>query len=391
MSGLRILHVIPSISPNRGGPSTVVESLARGQARAGCRVTIATTDDDGPAHRSDRPTTMGKEDGVDYKIFPRQTRFYTISRPLRKWLRENLSQFDVVHVHALFSYPPVVAARLAHQQGVPYIVRPLGTLERWGLKNRRPFLKSLSLRTIETQILARAAAVHYTTQREADEGAKLGVGHRPVIVPNPVELPDGTGSAKSGDGSAPSERRILFLSRIDPKKGLEILLEAFAQLQKEGMDARLLVAGAGDGDYVDKLKLTSDRLGLRNAIEWLGHADEQEKIRLLELSDVFVLPSFSENFGVSVVEAMLAALPVVVTTEVGVADDIAANRAGLVVEPDSAALSEALRTILEDETLARELGRRGQHLAAEKFSTTRVTSDLLALYEDVALSSSRRS
>src|SRR6185437_4176721 len=135
----KILHVIPSVSAVHGGPSIMLELLAQGLASQEIEVHIATTDDDG-ANRFDVPLGVPiSRGGVFYWFFPRQTRFYKFSHPLRAWLEAHVADYQLVHIHALFSYSSVAAARSAHRRNVPYIVRPLGTLNRWGMENRRPW------------------------------------------------------------------------------------------------------------------------------------------------------------------------------------------------------------------------------------------------------------
>ena len=133
---LRVLHVIPSVGPRRGGPSVAMRTLARGLTRAGVDVQIATMDDDGPG-RLDVPLERPvEEEGATYWYFRRQTRFYSVSWPLTRWLAGRVANFDLVHIHALFSYAAVPASIFARTRGVPYIVRPLGTLNRFGMERR---------------------------------------------------------------------------------------------------------------------------------------------------------------------------------------------------------------------------------------------------------------
>ena len=129
----KILHVIPSVGPHRGGPSVMMRTLARALSQAGMDVHVATTDDNG-ADRLNVPLGEPQhEDGATFWYFPRQTNFYTFSWPLTRWLARHVREFDLVHIHALFSYAALPAAVLARWAGVPYIVRPLGTLNRWGI------------------------------------------------------------------------------------------------------------------------------------------------------------------------------------------------------------------------------------------------------------------
>src|SRR5437867_1461685 len=180
---MKALHVIPSVGAVRGGPSVMVRTLAPGLAEGGVESHIATTDDNGP-DRLDVPCGGPVvETGVTYWHFRRQSRFYTFSWPLTTWLARNVGNYDVVHIHALFSYAASPAAYWARRRGVPYVVRPLGVLNRWGMANRRPALKKLSFRWIERPILREAAMIHFTSEQERAEAMDLDIGTRSVIIP----------------------------------------------------------------------------------------------------------------------------------------------------------------------------------------------------------------
>jgi glycosyltransferase involved in cell wall biosynthesis len=299
-----------------------------------------------------------------------------------------VAEFDIVHIHALFSFASVVAAICARRRGVPYIIRPLGTLNRWGMHNRRPWLKRLSFRFIESRMLKEAAGVQYTSQQEALEARQLGVNHDPLIVPNPVDLPalipkrGGFRAAhpQIGDGAA----LVLFLSRLHPKKGLDLLLAAFSRVREKHPDATLVIAGDGDPGFVARLQQDSERLGLAASILWTGFLQGEDKLAVLADADVFVLPSYSENFGVAVVEAMAAGLPVIVSDQVGIHHEISASRAGLVVPCSERELADALLRMITDPTFRATAGRNGQELAAH-FSTKSVSHQLLHVYDDVLM------
>ncbi len=151
-------------------------------------VHVATTDDDGRGRISSTGTSA-VVDGVTYWVFRRQTRFYMFSLPLTIWLWKHVRDYDVIHIHALFSYPSIVAAWFATLARVPYLVRPLGVLNRWGMNHRRPWLKRLSFYFIESRVLKNAAGVQYTSGQESAEAAQLGTRHLPLLIPNPVDLP----------------------------------------------------------------------------------------------------------------------------------------------------------------------------------------------------------
>lgn len=386
---MRVLHVIPSLGPLRGGPSVAVPLLARAQVRAGLEVDIATTDDNGPdAHLVVPLETPMDDQGVTIRYFRRQTRFYTASWPLTRWLASNVGRYDVVHIHALFSYAAAPAALLAARSRVPYVVRPLGTLTRWGMEQRRPMLKNLSFSLIERRILDAAAAVHYTSRQERDEASQLGVKASPAIVPLGLNLDDFQDPPPRSDffrAHPTLEGRpiVLFLSRVDPKKGLDLLLPAFAAVKDSCPNAALVIAGSGEDGFVEGLRRRADGLGLSGSVAWVGFLEGSEKLAAFSAADVYVLPSYSENFGVAPVEAMAAGVPVLVSDQVGVAPDVVETNSGVVVPCAVDPLAAALRNLLERGDLRSQLAANASRAARERFSSEATAIKLQDLYAGI--------
>lgn len=358
----------------------MVRTIARALSQAGMDVHVATTDDDGPGRLNVPLGIPQREDGATFWYFPRQTRFYTFSWPLTRWLARHVHEFDVVHIHALFTYAALPAALLARRAGVPYIVRPLGTLNRWGMQNRRRWLKRLSFRVIESRIVRHAAGIHYTSEQELAEAGDLGISGNLLIIPNAVDLP----VRNLRPPRPPNGRKIiLFLSRFDRKKGLDLLLEAFAQLQNRGLGAVLVLAGSGDPDLVAQLKNDAARLGIASDVVWAGFLTGDEKWAALADADVFVLPSYSENFGVALVEALASGCPVVLTDQVGIHREISRAEAGLVTPCRAEDLAMALLNVLTDLALARRMSENGMRLASRQFSLDAVGRKLTETYAAV--------
>lgn len=378
MSVRKILHVIPSVGPQRGGPSVMMRTMARALSQAGMEVHVATTDDNGRDRLRVRHGVPQHEDGATFWYFPRQTLFYTFSWPLTCWLSQHVHEFDLVHIHALFSYAALPAALLAHRAGVPYIVRPLGTLNRWGIENRRPWLKKLSFRVLESRILKHAAGIHYTSEQELVEAGELGVTANPLIIPNAVELP-----AREARTQCHDRRVILFLSRFDRKKGLDLLFEAFARVRNECSDVVLVLAGTGDPEWVAGLKDTAERLGIASDVIWAGFLTGEDKWAALSDADVFVLPSYSENFGISLVEALASGCPVVLSDQVGIHREISRAKAGLVTPCRVEELARAILSVLSDADLRRRMSENGVRLAKQQFSLDAVSRKLAETYAAV--------
>jgi glycosyltransferase involved in cell wall biosynthesis len=274
---------------------------------------------------------------------------------------------------------------MARRFDVPYIVRPLGTLSTYGVMMRRPRLKQLSLKLVESRILRNAAAVHFTSGSEVEEAKAHGLSFRSVVIPLGVERePTGTATALRATHPILARRRVvLFLSRLDPKKNVEGLIDAMALSDTLKRSTAFLIAGSGPRGYVDTLKARAAAAGIADHIVWLGHVAGARKSAAFAAADVFVLPSFSENFGIAAVEAMLAGLPCVVGHRVAIAKEIMCAGAGWAVTPDPRAIAEGLERIIENDDTRREMGRLALSFAEREYSTRTMAERLNTLYEEV--------
>ena len=385
---LKILHVIPSVGPLRGGPSRAVYDMAYGIAELGHTVHVVTTDDNGAGRLVVPHGQPIVKRQVTTWYFPRQMRFYTVSCPLTRWLARHIGDYDLVHIHSLFSYASLPAALFAHHCGIPYIARPLGTLNRWGMANRRPWLKKISFRLIERRILAHAAAIHYTSNQERLEAKALGVDQSDVVVPlgfdlSPFKRLPPADQFRQAYPTLVGRTVVLFLSRLDLKKGLDLLLPAFANVNRCHPATALVVAGSGEERFTTQLRDQVHDLGISTCVVWTGFLSGEDKLAALAAADLFVLPSYSENFGVASIEALAAGLPVVVSDRVGVACEIERANAGLVVPCEVGALVSALERMVDNPDLRHRMGINGQQLARERFYMEAMTCALVAMYEDV--------
>lgn len=383
---MRVLHVIPSVSAIHGGPSAALVTMTRALAAQGVDVDVATTDDDGKAHLRVPHEQAVWRDGVRYWFFPRQTQFYKFSLPLTRWLAAHAADYDILHLHALFSYASLPAAYYAARAHVPYIVRPLGTLNQYGMTRHHPGLKQLSFSLVEQNILAHAARLHFTSEQEQAEASALHLRTPSVVIPLGIPV-DSVAPAHNSHwlvthaSSLQGQTLFLFLGRLDPKKGVELLLDAFARIPD--LPAALVIAGDGAAAYVTSLQSRARALGLDHRVVWAGFVQGADKTALYAAADCFVLPSYSENFGIAVVEAMASGLPVIVSTEVGIQREIQEANAGIIVPPDAAALAQAMCEIVRSPEQTKMRGKNARQLARASFSVERMTERLLQLYADV--------
>lgn len=376
MRPLRVLHVIPSLAPEDGGPTRALYAIEAGLAEAGVEVTTVTT----VARAAGRDGSGGEH--ARRVCLRRWTARYKVAPGLAAALPALLRQHDVVHVHALFSFAPNLAALGARALGVPYVVRPLGTLGRYGLTTRRPLLKRLSVACIEGPVLRGAAAVHFTSAAERDEAQRLRVPMRGVVIPLGVP-PLAPATEALGHPALAGRTVLLFLSRLDPKKNLEGLIDALAGSAAFTASAVLVVAGDGPPAYVASLKARASGAGLGERVVWLGAVDGARKAAVFAAADIFVLPSFSENFGIAAAEALSAGLPCILGRGVAIADEVAGAGAGVAVEPEAAALRAAVEGLIAAPSARAEMGRHARTLAAERYAPAAATRRLIDLYEEV--------
>jgi glycosyltransferase involved in cell wall biosynthesis len=384
---MKVLHVIPSLSLADGGPTRAIAAMERALSDQGVTVETAATDDDGPGRHNGKPLAQPlQENGVTRRYFAKRTEFYKASPAFARWIRSEVRGYDLVHIHALFSFTSIAAARAARRAGVPYVVRPLGTLNDYGMRRRRPWLKALSLRFVDGPLLRDAAAVHFTSHEEAAQARRLGLAVKEAVIPLGIgQAPQRAVAprlARYADLSAAGPR-LLYLSRLDPKKNLEGLLAAVALLTPEMPQLHLVVAGAGSPDYVNALKAQAQSLGITDRVEWPGHVEGDAKAAAFADADLFVLPSYSENFGIAAAEALAAGLPCVLGEGVAIAKDVVEAQAGIAVGTDATSIAQGLRRIIADHEALPALSANAMRLARERYSIDAMGANLKRLYEEI--------
>jgi len=322
--------------------------------------------------------------GVPARFFPVQLgASFKYSRPLAAWLKHNSRDFDVVHIHAVFNHASVAAAGACRTAGVPYIVRPLGTLDPWSMK-QKPVRKRVFWLVSGRKMLQQSAAVHYTAQAEKDATEKyLRMNHGRVI---PLGVEPGNDAQTNGLAewfpALAQQPYVLVLSRLDPKKALDVLIEAFVSLVRRPQFAgwRLVIAGDGPRESVAMLK---EKAANSHRIMFTGWVEGERREALLRNASLLALPSRHENFGFCVMEAMARGVPVLLSPQVNLAREIEAAEAGWIVERDE--LTNGLAAALTDEG---ERGCRGKaaRVFAQRYSWKKTAADLIDLYNEVRCS-----
>src|ERR1700722_19074262 len=365
---LSILHVVPSYYPatRYGGPIRSVHALCAALVKHGHRVHVYTTNVDGPGVSDvplGRPVDM---DGVQVTYFgvPAIRRLYW-SPTLARRLKETINHFDVVHLHSVFLWPTWAAARAAYAARIPYVVSPRGQLVRELIHRKSRWIKSAWIALVERRTLARAAALHVTADLEAQDIAALNLNLTKVVcVANGVSWPAQHQTFESEKYPQIAGPYALYLGRINWKKGLDRLIRAWQQVP----DLTLIIAGNDDEGYQKDLEALVHGIDIANRVHFIGPVSDENKWAVYERAEMFVLSSYSENFGNVVAEAMAMGCPVVVSREVGIAALVEAEGAGVVTSCEPAELAATVRRLLADPDARREFGRRGKLAARAKLS-----------------------
>ena len=390
---MKVLQVIPSLSWVHGGPSRAIRVIERALIDHGISVETIATDDDGHGQRLRRAHAEAlTEEGSIRWYFHKWFDFYIVAPGMLVWLLRNVHRYDVVHVHAQFSFASLAGPWTARRAGVPYIIRPLGTLSRYSLQSRRPRVKKLSLLLFEKRLLRDAAAVHFTSELEKAEALSLGVSMRSRVIPLAVEgMP--TLSRSSVEAQFPAlidSDVVLYLSRIDPKKNIEGLLRAFARCTLDRPRLSLLVVGDGPTTYLASLHTLARELGIEQKIVWAGHLSGEAKAAAFGIASVFALPSFSENFGIAAVEALAAGVPSVLSEGVAIAADAREAGAAVVTTTAPESIAEAISTLLDDAEARQHMSDLARTFAEQNYSVSAMGQSLFDLYNDVVEEKTRR-
>jgi glycosyltransferase involved in cell wall biosynthesis len=417
---VKVLHVIPSISERSGGPAQAIGSMCRALIEQGVEVVLATTDHGLVSSSEFQVSSSMSADARDYEstnnepltrnlkletrnyrgvptiFFPLQWgESFKYSKPLAVWLDANVKRFDVVHIHAVFNHACIAASSAARKHHVPYVVRPLGTLDPWSMK-QKPLRKFLFWQVAGKRMLQSAAAVHYTARAEqaaAEESLRLNHGS---VIPLGVE----TNLPVRVNGSRILSRKltkladhpyVLVLSRLHPKKGLDIFVDAFVSLveQKDFKDWRLVLAGEGPDEYVQALKEKVSASRAEEIVFFPGWLEGDEKAAFLRGASLLALPSYHENFGLCVMESLACSVPVLISPHVNIAPEIEAAGAGWIAPVEKKAIEAALADALSSEHKRHQRGDAGRELA-RAYTWTAVAEKLSDLYASVVNGSQHR-
>lgn len=371
---MKILQLIPTYKPAYiyGGPIFSVSKLCETLAADGHEVRMLTTTANGP---DELQVPTGKKvmvDGVEVFYYRRFTKDHTHLSPGLIWaVWSQCKKYDAVHIHAWWNIPVLMAVLGCWLRGVRPVLSPRGMLSDFSFGKSNPLSKRL-IHKFGGAFLLRKVKMHLTAEAEKQEVEQLGYTGG-VVIPNIIDQ-----AAEPGlllPRNHPPE--LLFLSRIHPKKNLELL---FSSLAKVPQDWRLSIAGDGEEDYIEELKKLVAELGISNRINWLGHISGEQKFDRYRKADLFVLTSHNENFANVVIEALSSGTPVLLTEGVGLAEYVRTNGLGWVCEATKEAVEASLNEFFSQPDLARSFAAKARQTVERDFSSKSLIPKYLELY-----------
>ena len=383
---MRVLQVVPKISPQSGGPSVALPGLARCLASHGIETTMLTTTADSNS-RLDVPLSQPVvRDGVTYVFHDiwRMAGRYGFAPSMVRTLRRTVAHHDLVHIHWLYDFSSIAAARAAMAAGVPFVVQLNGSLDPH-LRRKNQLVKRLYMATVGRPLLTRAAAVVFTAEQERRLAA-YGPRRPEWVVPVGLDgasfahlPPRGTFRAAFPTIDGPF---LFFLGRLSLQKGLDLLLGAFEQILRTRADLWLVLAGPDYRGYESHVRHMARKYRVEHRVLFPGLLAHEAKLAAFVDAELFVLSSHAENFGVVITEALACGLPVVISDQVNIHRELAAANAATVVECSVGSVAAGIELALADTGLRRRIAALGPALVHAHYTWDAIVPALVRKYTE---------
>ena len=372
----RWLHVVTHLDPKYGGLSSAVPALGQAlSVRTNCRAEIAAFCLEGEHFRP------GNFAPSSLSYWPEGRGSWLHNQRLRSNFEQRIASVEGVHIHGLWEQSTNEACRAASAAGKPYVLSAHGMLERWALRNKR-WKKLLYAALVERSNVRGAACRIALTEAEADDYKRFGCDGPVAIIPNGVSLPEQRDPEPflAEFPELRGQRLILFLGRLHPKKGVDLLLRAWTEVAPRHREAHLVIAGPDSEGTRAMLEGIVAEHGLESQVTFTGMLREQRKWNALAAAEAFTLPSHSEGLSMSVLEAMGMGLPVIVTRQCNL-PEVEQHGAGWTIEPECRQLSQALSELLESPLEAsRAMGLAGSRLVEQRYNWAAVARQTAEVY-----------
>jgi len=383
---MKIIHITPSYKPAYiyGGPIISVAKLCETLACQSLEVEVLTTRANGKTELKVFDETV--IDGVKIQYFNRITKDHTHFSPALLWNLYKMilktSPPTVIHIHSWWNFVSIFSCLLAKMKKVPVALSPRGMLTPYTLKNKNSFSKRLIHQIIGKHLIT-YAVVHATTEMEKEDILKIIQPKSIKVIPNFIYLPPHDGTKKyicQKDYMTDKSFKLLFFSRIDEKKGLELLFYALVNCK---FSWSLTIAGTGERTYRDKLKQLACNLGISRSINWIGYVQKERKYNVLANHQLMVLFSYNENFANVVLESLSAGTAVAISNKVGLAPFVKEHKLGWVVDLDPHAIAATLTYAYENPQIITDIHDHAPSSISSHFNEAGILKQYLELYKNL--------
>jgi glycosyltransferase involved in cell wall biosynthesis len=367
-----------------GGPVRSVSALCEGLVMAGAEVTVLTTNANGTEDLRVPPASPIDLEGVRVcyfpRLYPRLAASYFWSPALMRALGNQVKNFDVMYISGTWTHT-MLAARIAYDGGVPFLLSPRGSFMSWSMR-QKSIKKRVYLFLIERYLINKAAAIHCTTQLEQAQLSKWHFNPPVVTIPNALDMSPflalpSRGKLRASLGIPPEGTLSIFVGRLHKMKRLDLMTRSFAQVAQLMPEAHLLVVGPEYDGSGRKARALAIEIGLSDRVHFAGMLTGEDLLQAYADADLKVLVSHRENFAMAVAEGMAAGLPVLVTPEVGLAEEVVSAGAGLIVSGDVDGIAVGWHKMLASPVMRQRMGEKGRNLVRDKFTSKVVSLQML--------------
>jgi glycosyltransferase involved in cell wall biosynthesis len=373
-----------------GGPARSIPALCEGLSLIGAGVTVFTTNANGSGALNVPVSKPVYADGVQVWYFPRERSRWALefySAELARACEQEIRGFDAVYICATWTYPMLAASKAARQSGIPYVVSPRGSFMARAM-SQKWLKKRVYLSLCERKRIDAAVGIHCTSALEAEQTRRFAFKPPIFTVPNPVDLPLPTPSRdrsriRAELGVPENGTLSICVGRKHVEKRLDLAVEAFARLALDLPSARLALVGPDQGAE-GELRQLAQRLNVRDKVIFIGLTQGDRVQEIYAAADVLLMLSWRESFGMAAAEALAAGVPVLLSEDVGLAEELGSAGVGRVARPLFTEIHHVWREMLADPRL-REMGIRGRSFAAEHFSSRAVAGKMLAAFQDLGV------
>ncbi len=386
---MKLLHISPSYFPAMqfGGPIRSVHLLNKALLNKGIQIEVLTTNA-GLKNRKDIPLNKSISiEGVQVTFLPFWGyEHYNFSLPFLIKVFKEVKKFEVVHITAVWNFPVLAAGLACLWHNIPFILSPRGTLYAETIAHRSSFIKKIYYSLVAGIPVKKASMLHFTTKDEAEKVRPLLQLTNPYcIIPNGLDLNDIETHliAKSTNTLNLPENYLLFLGRIDKKKGLDIFLPAFANICKNNPELNLLIAGPDNENYGLEVKEIALKLGIENHLIFIGNLEGALKWEAYRKAKAFILTSYSENFGMTVAEAMACRCPVLISDKVALSEYLQNPVAGFICQTQVESVEKELRFLINHPEIAQERAQTAYDLVQREFDIEEIAEKFILTYQEI--------